>query len=286
VRLVPHRRVSRVLGTAIQRRTDGWRSISLRAYVVSAGGMAFDGRVSPLGLFGPGAEREHSYITIPLEGEFISLRGSSAGVIVRPSVALIENSITWEERWERELRALVIQWSSEHGQPVAGELQLAPADLEHARVLADRICSPCDEDPWPLLVPFLERLRALGVGLVSAEQIDLPDAPPEVVRIERAMSALLMELERAPGSVDLSSLTGLSERHLRRLFEQHQLWLGAFRERVRHARLPSAANWLAFSDLSTERVARSLGYGSARALVRALDDAGYGGREEIRRRVR
>ena len=150
MRLVEHHRGNRVIGTPIARTTDGWRALSLRAYVVSARGLPFDGRASPIALWGPGAEPRDSYVTIPLEGEYVSFRGERP-VVVRPGDALVERTLTWEERWEREMRALVIQWSSAHGQPRPGPLRLSASDLAHARALAERICAPCDEDPWPLL---------------------------------------------------------------------------------------------------------------------------------------
>lgn len=274
MRLLPHRRVNQLLGTAIERRTDSWRALSLRAYVVSTRGAPFDGRISPIGLGGRGAAPRLSYVTIPLEGEYVSLRGAG-GAIVGPSEALVEDCFTWEERWESGMRALVIEWDAAHGAGPSGRVRLSPADFAHARALAHRICAPLgDEDAWRVLVPFLDRLRAMGVGITATAEISLPDVPTEVVRVERSLSEMLVRLERGPAGVDLSLATGLSERHLRRLFVEHAAWLGRFRERIRHARLPSAANWLA-ARLPTERIATSLGYGSARALVRALDDAGY-----------
>lgn len=284
VRLVPYHRVSRVAGTPMERTTDGWRALSLRAYVVSARGVPFDGRISPLCLLG--AEREHVYVTIPLDGEYVSLREPHAR-LVGVSEALVEHTIDWNERWERDMRALVVQWHpAAHGMPSAGLVHLSPRDLAHARELSEHICARSEQDPWPLLAAFLERLRALGIGMASPRAIDLPAVPTDVVRVEHAMSELLMQLDRGPASVDLARMTGLSERHLRRVFRQHHAWLGSFRERVRHARLPSAANWLAFSRLPTERIARSLGYGSGRALLRALQDAGYEERDALVRRAR
>src|SRR4051812_9371736 len=99
-RLVPHHRVSRVIGSPIARTTDGWRALTLRAYVVQTRGAPFDGRISPIELTAVGALPYGSYVTIPLEGEYVSLRSGGA-MVVRPGEALVEHSLDWQERWER-----------------------------------------------------------------------------------------------------------------------------------------------------------------------------------------
>jgi hypothetical protein len=284
MRLLPHRRLNRVLGEPVERSLHGWRGLAIRAYVVETRGMSFDGRVSPDGLFPSPIGANTSWITIPLAGEYVSLRAPS-GLLVRPSEAVIEDKMTWDERWEGDMRALVVEWSSTSIAPTRGTFRLGPADVAHARAIADAMVAGVAEDPWPRLRAFVDRLSALGVGVPPTRELELPEVPADVLRVEHAMSTLLSELPSAPRAVDLSIQTSLSERHLRRIFSEHAAWLGSFRARLRHARLPSAASWLALSSISPERIARSLGYGSARALMRALGDAGYGDRDTIRRRV-
>ena len=282
MRMVGSWRQARV-GGSMEVRSWHWRAQAVRAYVVRADRLAFDGRVAPRGWLDSPPRRRHS-LTVPLAGEYVSFRGPET--VVAPRVGIVEPSTGWGERWEPGLQALIVEWSSEVGGPASGTLRLSRPDHVHAQSLASAIEGPLPPEPWLLVAPFWSRLRALGLPLAPPQDIALPEVPPIVVRLEAALSEHLARLDCSPSASELAATMAMSERHLRRCFEAHVGWLGSFRSRLRHGRLPAAASALALSELSAEQVGRSLGYGSGTALVRALTDAGFGDREEMRARVR
>jgi AraC-like DNA-binding protein len=282
--ILAHRRLTRVHGTSLERGFSGLRSLGLRAYVVHTQGADFDARCWPGGLHDPTGQ--HAILTIPLRGRYLSFRqGGALTATALPGDAVLEQSNAWQERWQDDLRALVLQWAPPFGRPGSGALRLDARDRQFAVALADAIeaAAPGRQRVPPEFSAFWERLRSLGVALVPMQEMQLPAVPDVVSMIEGVVSPLLCAYETAPSAQDLVDRTGFSDRHLRRLFDQHAGWMGSFRERRQHGRLTSAVSWLTETNLSLERIAPSLGYGSGRALARALDDVGFAGRQSARR---
>jgi AraC-like DNA-binding protein len=84
-------------------------------------------------------------------------------------------------------------------------------------------------------------------------------------------------VESNPRWVDLESSLGVTSRTMRRWMDRHTGWFGGFqdfRAQIQYWRLSSAAMLLSSPENTISQVARAVGYGTDRALLRAMGDAG------------
>lgn len=282
------RRTQRVIGSEVERAYAGLQRPGLRVYVVGTRGFAFD-----TALLGSAMQSAHpspqrglvGQLTIPLLGQ-MELRGGGKSLAIRTGEIALDPPRGWNERWDPSgFQALVIEWTEEHGSPVPAIETSILGARDRARVSA--------------FVQALTRgeLRGAGAAQATSEVLAIfastgvplhpadPRAlcagqPPGAQRFADALGAALSGLDRAPAWVDLEGSMGLSERQLRRVMRAMGGWLAPYsepsgwRRSLRRSRAIAAAGFLGAKGMTLERIARSLGYGSSRALLLALRQAG------------
>jgi transcriptional regulator GlxA family with amidase domain len=99
--------------------------------------------------------------------------------------------------------------------------------------------------------------------------------PGEVTGIHLMLNQLLTRPADAPRWVDLENGLGLSSRTIRRHIKSHVDWFGRvndFKAQIQYWRLTTASMLLSTRQNRVVEVARLMGYGTARALLRAMDD--------------
>lgn len=222
-------------------------------------------------------------LTVVLDGGFVSFRHGEHAT--RAGDLLIEREPLWLERWEGRFRALVVEWS-EHVAPLLlpGIGRVSREDTARvARWAAELEAS--EVAPLEVIGSLFEWFSSLGFPRTPWPSLasSLSAAPPVVLQVGAAMARLLDEMHRAPQAVDLVSATALHPRTLQRVFAQHQRWLPmTMAQRAHDLRIVLAGSLLASTSATTRVVAEALGYGSGRALLRALDDACYPTVAELR----
>lgn len=181
-------------------------------------------------------------------------------------------------------RSIAIEWdagtlgSSARATPDGMRLDT----IAFARVLflADALEScPDDVTAAVLLADVLSLLRAHGGPFAPLAPRDLIEPVPHaVVRLARALDAVLSRLAHAPALVDLDSALGLSVRQINRVVTQFNQRYGfnslGWRDTRNRRRILVGATMMTAPGARTELVARAMGYSSPTGFCHALDLAG------------
>ncbi len=259
----------------------------VRAYVIALDGLGFDralldGACAPLTPEGVSGQ-----LVVPLDGAYL-LRGTRE-LVLEPGTALTDDAGPKHERWcGRSFRAFVVEWAADRGAACAtADLPLSRRDLARARSLAERV--ERDEPEPALLADVAQWTRGLGIA-VSAW------SPGEVAvdrthqRVADALSSTFSQLSTRPNWPEFAARLGASERQARVRLERYlravRMPPTSFRSTLRHVRVNAAVSLLGAPDATVAQVAASLGYGSDRALILALQEEGLPAPSEIRRALR
>lgn len=288
--LVPMRRVVGVAGTEFERGLSIVAGEGFRAYEVSALQTVVDQSVLPWnnaeGLRG---RIQHALV---LSGEYLVHRDGRT-LTLRAGDVLCEQMVSARERWEGgAFRLLVLEW--EQPEPFERSVhRLGSRDLAALDALARELAAPGSE-PLAQAQQIAERLAPEGADALREALARAAQSPAGRSMHETAavLGTMTSNLSCSPMWVDFSERLGFSERHGRRRLAPLLALLGAapqcqgLREYLRRTRISHAAGFLASPGVTVEQVARSLGYGSARALGTALRQAGLPSPTELARRTR
>jgi AraC-like DNA-binding protein len=258
----------------------------LRVYVAGSRGVVVDTAVVDSML----SRNPNAHVTIPLSGEFVLRQGRETSVGVGSVV--VEQSISHDERWEgRVFSALVVEWKPERAMAAREIAPIGAADRGALVGFAERLAHGGLRGPEAQqdCADLLSRLAALGVPVSCSGLLEEPAESGGAQRFLDALGEHESNLRGQPMWVDLERSLGRSERHLRRGFPQSLALLGrnesiSYRRQMRSLRMRLAASFVASEGTTVERVAASLGYGSARALLLAMKQAGLPTPAEIRAR--
>lgn len=282
-------RTAALLGTDVRYRYTALTRPGLRIYAMSLQGTSFDTRA-----LGPLATHDRCLgtFTVVLDGELIRRRGNEWALT--PQSLFIDTSLPWDERWEgRRFACVVWEWDESFG-PVTGapaDARLGAADTERVARLFDLLMGGAARGPAgaALALEAGALVRSFGVDLPPWREDLLAEAPTSGQALADLLNQSFCALDQKPMWIDLEGRGALSERHLRRRLTALADWLvmpNGFRERLRLLRIHSAVRLLGAPGATLEHVARSVGYGSARALALALRAEGLGSHREIRALLR
>ncbi len=258
-------------------------SPDLRVYVASmSGGQRLD--TGLLDISPQQATIGSSAVSIQLGGT-LGIRAEGGEHPIDEGSLAVMRVQAWNERWEGEFRALVFEWSKPQERPLPRleTGRMGAADREAFNLLATRLEAGelSGELAAHAVHEALERLRALGVAAPQASLRSLYEGtPPGAQQLANAVGQALSQLERGPQTEDLAAVLGLSVRQVNRRLAALGSWMPAYsrpqawRRQLRIVRSTLAASFLTRKDQPLEQVARSLGYGSARALLLALQQEG------------
>lgn len=275
LRLTRH---ARLLSRDVGRSYVAWQDPHMRIYVVRATGLRLDSSV--LGVLGPAGPRA-GHINIQLDGALLSRRWDLEQTITERSLA-VDPRIYWNERWIGPVfRVLVIEWDAEYGPVPSAFSQGIVSTLDHQRLSAIADVLERSREAH-LAAAALEELDALlaanGVRLHGLEALRRSVSSERDAVTARWLSALRSALHTQPSWIDAVQSTGRSERQLRRdvaaLCERLGLAADGLRALLVRERVVSAALLLSARGASVTEVARSVGFGTARALGLALERAG------------
>lgn len=255
-----------------------WSDRHVRVYVVRSRGLRVDASV--LGSFSPPTSRV-GYINIQLDGALVARRASGEHVIPARSLAL-DPSVHWDERWiGPDFRVLAIEWDEGYGPAPTAFSQGTLTNLDHGRIsaIADAIAHESDPERGALALDALDRLlRANGVAIDGLRSLARSTEDPRDVRTARLLSTLRCALHAQPTWIDAVLASGRSERQLRRdvaaLIARLDLRSDGLRALLVRERIVSASVLLSARGVSVADVARSVGFGTSRALGLALERAG------------
>jgi AraC-like DNA-binding protein len=273
------RRTHSLLGTDAGRGLAWLKSPTLRVYVTwMTGGLRFDSGV--LGITPAEASIGDRAISIQLGGE-MGVRAGGREAPVREGEVAAMHLRSWDERWEGAFRVLVVEWNdpTSRGRADLDGGRMGGADRAAFAAFASRLEGGelRGEGAAPAVLDLLARLRALGLPAPHPEAAELLAGLPEGAQaVADAVGRTLSRLPAGPHIDDIAAQLGMSGRHLRRRLSALGPWLPTlsapegWRRHLRIVRATLAASFLTHRDASLEQVARSLGYGSSRALLLAL----------------
>jgi AraC-like DNA-binding protein len=275
------RRKHVLLGVDAARGCVSLHSPELRVYVARMhGGQRLDAGI--LNISPDQAALGSSAILIQLGGTLGIRSGGLERAVDVGAIALMQIQ-AWNELWDGDFRVLVFEWAKQLPIPPLDIGKLSVCDYAAFEGFATRLEAGelAGEAAAHAVYTVLARLRAAGVA-VPAQPLEslYAGVPTGAQAVADALSSTLTKLHSGPQVQDVAALLGLSERQLNRRFKALGLWLPgysrpeAWRRQLRLMRSTLAASFLTRKDTSLELVASSLGYGSARALLLALDQAG------------
>ncbi len=253
----------------------------LRLYVVHSQGITVESRVfrqNPYSWVASDGPRPCGHLIIPISGAYIARRAGRE-TSFEERQALLDVDRVFDERWDGSpFEALCLEWSAEYGEQLQrlGELRLSPADHAFFRAITDALVhDTLSEGDFRALI---ETLRAIGVPLHPYAQLDLGAAPCGAVELARAVNAAHTRFDCHPDLADLEAMLGISSRQIRRRLQALGPWWVSpgsdWRSTLRQARVRLAPSLATARGATVERVARTLGYRSATALLFALDAEG------------
>ncbi|MBL8684645.1 MAG: hypothetical protein JNK05_36050 [Myxococcales bacterium] len=257
----------------------GFSDRSTRVYVVRSRGLRVDAAMP--GSLGPLAPRA-AQLNIQLAGTLLARRSPREHAIAARSIA-IEPSVHWNERWIGPLfRVLVIEWESGCGPMPTGFSLANLSERDHERVSAIADTIERDEDT-PRVAEAIERLdallRSIGLRIDGLDALARSTESDRDIATARMLSKLRTSLHAKPAWIDAVSTTQRSERQLRRdvdaLTARLNFDIGGLRSILFRERVISATQLLTARATSVAAVARSVGFGTSRALGLALDRAGF-----------
>jgi hypothetical protein len=241
---------------------------------------------------GPAARGLRSHLTVVLDGALILRRDHERDLGERELVG--ESDTAWDERWEgRRFACVVWEWDA-----TVAPLLERPSDarLTHSdicrvqRVFDALMMGARGPAAAALAVDAGALAQCFGIDLPNWNERSLGPTPPGAQALGDLLSDAFCSLDEKPMWTDLEGGAERSERQLRRRLKLLGDWVdvpgGAYRERLRLLRACGAATLLGAAGVSVEHVARSVGYGSARALALALREQGLGTHEQIRAVIR
>jgi hypothetical protein len=271
-------RVAQLVSRDAGRWYAGWSDAHTRVYVVRSEGLRVDAAM--LRAMGPRTPRV-GHLNIQLDGALVSRRSSREETIRARSLAL-EPGIEWNERWiGPTFRVLVIEWDAGFG-PTPDSFALASLSVvDHARLeaIADVLERESDDRPTiAALRALFALLCSLGVRIDGLESLARSTERPRDVATARVLSSLRSSLHCQPTWIDAVSDARRSERQLRRdvssLVARLNLNVDGLRSLLVRERVLSATALLTAKGATVAEVARSVGFGSSRALGQALERAG------------
>jgi hypothetical protein len=271
-------RAAQLRSTNAGRWYSAWASSAARVYVVRASGLRFDSEA--LG-HSPTLPKRAAHLAIPLEGGLL-YRRSRREVSIDAGSLVIEPGVPWNERWiSPSFRVLVIDWNTQVGPSVQhlSVSRLSVRDRVRLSSIADAIEQGVGCEPMCAVFAELDALlRSLGVELDSLAGMmrDRPSSRDE--QTAAMLSHLRSRLWEQPAWIDGVNLAGRSERQLRRdvraLLAGLAMDVNGLRTLLATERVLSAASLLSSKGARVHDVARSVGFGTSRALALALDRAG------------
>ena len=279
-------RETRLIGCTADRRSFAWVDRGIRVYLLETHGLTVDSRWLKQLVSAPHARRAPQ-VTFQLAGAITNLRYSTESELL-DGFFEIEPSLEWAEIWSgRSFRALVLEWNADWGSlPASLSLsKMDPSMFAAAQAVALAILQRNRREVVESLAVLYSRLRAFGLDLApwSANRLTIPD--PKHLGVTRVLNELRTNLAGQAGWLDGATVGGKSERQLRRDLNDFYRSLDhvpeSFRRRLLNDRLSAAVSLLSSKEPSIERVARSVGYGSSRALSLALRSAGLPPPSEI-----
>ncbi len=285
-------RAAGLLGTNVRHRYAALTRPGLRIYALSLQGTSFETRaLGPL-VTGSVPGGRLGSITVVLDGELIRRRGNERAHSARS--LFIDSSSPWDERWEgRRFACVVWDWNESFGSVNGGpaDARLSAVDTDRVARLFDTLMGDAARGPagTALALEAGALARSFGVDLPPWREDLLAEAPPRGQALADLLNQSFSALDQKPMWIDLEGGAALSERHLRRRLTALGDWLvmpTGFRERLRLLRVHGAVRLLGAPGATMEHVARSVGYGSARALALALRAEGLGSHREIRALLR
>ena len=272
-------REARLVGTTSERRSFSWIDRGIRLYLLEARELTGDSRVLKPLVPTP-HRRRVPLITFQLAGALTNLRGRGESEMP-DGYFEIEPSVEWAEIWHgRSFRVLVMEWSADWGAlPARHSLaRMDPSMSAAVHALAAAMLQRSRREVVESLEVLYSRLRAFGLDLEPWATNRLSIPKPKHVGVARVLNELRTNLPGQVGWLDGSTVTGRSERQLRRdmseLYHSLDIVPETLRGRLLRDRLSAAVSLLSAREPSIERVALSVGYGSSRALALALRAAG------------
>ena len=277
------RRTHSLLGTDAERVVAALQSPGLRVYVARMrGGLVLDTGI--LGISPQQAVLGSSAVSIQIEGT-LGVRASGREYPVDEGSVAVMRVQAWNERWEGDFRVLVFEWSKPLDQPLPNldASRIGPSDRQAFSRFANRIEAGelLGELAAHAVVDAIRRLNALGIAVPQPSVESLHQgAPKGAQELAQALGDVLSGLHLAPQTEELAAALGISVRQVNRRLQSLGEWLPsysrpqAWRRQLTLIRSTVAASFLTRKDVPLEVVARSLGYGSSRALLLALSQAG------------
>lgn len=270
-------------GRSVTRSAVGLHAPGVRAYVARmTGGQRFDAGL--LNVEPQRASLGAQALCLVLGGELVVRHADREGTVGEGQLASMD-VVQWNERWEGDFTVLVLEWGSAAPGPDA-RLEvggLASRDRAALTSFAEALVGGelRGEGAAHAVLALLERLDAAGLSppKLDARQL-FEGAPRGAQRLCDALGATLSRLHASPQLVDLSARLGVSERHVRRMLQSLDEWVPGYaapsgwRRKLRMLRTHVASSYLTLGGVSQEAVARSVGYGSARAMALAFEQEG------------
>lgn len=283
--MISLRRVHELLGADAGRRVtrtlSGLHAPPLRAYVVDMrGGQRFDAGL--VGVSPQQASLGARALSFQLGGELVVRRRAEERTVPEGSCARMDVE-AWNERWEGEFRVLVLEWYDE-GLPLGFEAaRIGGGERRALAAFADLLLEGRLQGRAAAhaLTQLTARLSSAGYPLRVPDARELYEGAPEGAQeLATVLGATLSHMPSSPQLVDVATSLQVSERHVRRRLSTLGGWLpgysqpGAWRRRLRMLRTNLASSFLTVGGVHLEAVARSVGYGSARAMCLAFDQEG------------
>jgi methylphosphotriester-DNA--protein-cysteine methyltransferase len=267
-----------LLGTVVHRRYAVASIGRARAYWVESDRIVLDSSITAA--LAPSVVGTRCNIAIPLDGRY-SVKRDGHWIELRPG-ELIREHPQAAERWEGDrFSALVLEWDT--GAPVHDRSSgtLSAATLASLREIAGAI-----RDGRATASTFESLARAVDLPPHVARWMSEHDETDAALQpVASALGAAMSRPNDRPAWADLEAVLARSERHSRRLmsalFEMLDIRT-SLRAYLRMKRLAHAAQLLTAPGVSVDEVARSVGYGSSRALGTALEQAGLPRARELR----
>lgn len=227
-------------------------------------------------------------MTLVLNGEYSILRGGKIQVL-RPGEMVLEMLGEGRERWDGpNVELFVMEWQTEREYALTTghmgaldfeKLQSLIFDLEDAEHL-------CEEQ----FLRFIEMLNLPEPRWIEALVQEAFCYPQRDVLVPLAslLGETLSSLHENPMWVNVLEKLEVSERQARRQLRELLTLMGlpaahrSLRSYLHRIRVTHAASFLRVGGATVSQVARSLGYGSDRALSTALRQAGLGSPSALR----
>jgi hypothetical protein len=201
----------------------------------------------------------------------VSLIGAKAGVEMRQEAEPAFTSLAIE--WDLGMLSTSEQYGFAVGRVAAGDVG---ALQESSLGIANREARIADAAATT--ARLLSILRAAGVPFEVLTPQDLvEDVPQRVRHLSEALDGVLSHLEDKPMSVDLEGVLGVGPRQVNRIVGEYNQRYGfnaaGWRDTRKRRQVLAGATLMTAEGAVAERVAATVGYGSARAFCHALATA-------------